>query len=242
MNTTTQQTALKELTSKLSLFQFSDMPKEYLSKQKLGENTYDYSDRVNNDYTLPSELLNKYTHGLFWECRKQYKNSEPTQVELYYIEHSRLLFLTPKGNLVRLVKDKNKYYFSLDYSYYHKIQNIDYYQREKVFKESGLIEPNYIGVFTDKKIIDWLNYCDAKNELHEQIISSADNKNTEIEKEIQSFIDSVKCTVSKWGENTEVKTNLFTVVFTHNKKSQYLSKKIYFTGSLTDITNITNKF
>lgn len=233
-------TTLKELTSKLNLFQFSDIPSEYISTQILSGSTYNYSEKVNNDYTLPSELLKNITHGLFWECRKQYKNSEPNEVELYYIDGSRLLFLTPKGNLVRLCKTKDKYSFSLDYSYYHKVQNIDYYQREKAFKDSGLIEPNYIGVFTEKKINDWLNYCDAKNEIHEQIILSADSKNTEIEKEIQSFIDSVKCKVSKWSDNTEVRTDLFTVVFTHSKKSQYLSKKITFTGELTDITNITN--
>ena len=232
---------LKQITSKLNLFTFSDIPKEYTQKQILNGSTFDYSEKANNDFVLPSEILNKYEHGLFWECRKQYKNDKPTEVELYYIEHSRILFLSPKGNLIRFVKDRNnKYSFSLDYSHYREVQNVSYYQREEARKKSGIVEPNYIGVFTDKKVNDWLNYCDQEAELNKQIVDSSNDKNQEIEKEIETFINSMPCEVSKWNNNTEIKTNLFKIVFTHDKKSQYLSKKIEFTGTLKDITKIEN--
>lgn len=232
---------LKALTADLNLFQLCDIPKEYTQQQVLNGSTWNCSEKVNNNYVLPSEILQKYEHGLFWECRKQFKNSEPKEVELYYIEHSRVLFLSPKGNLLRLVKDRNnKYSFSLDYSHYRDIQNISHYKREEAFKKSGLKEPNLIGVFNDKKIIDWFNYCDSEAELNKEIVLNANDKNSQIEAEIKNFIDSVKCNVSKWHDKTEVKTNLFTVFFTHDKKSQYLSKEIKFNGGLNDVIRLSN--
>jgi hypothetical protein len=233
---------LKQLTAELNLFQCNDIPAPWKQKQVLNGSTFDYSDKVNNEYTLPSELLNKYEHGLFWECRKQYKNEAPTEVELYYIEHSRILFLSPNGNLLRLTKDRNKKYtFGLDWSHYREVQNISHYSRETAIKESGIVEPNYIGVFTDKKILDWFNYCDAMAEINKQLVLDSADKNTEIEKEIQSFIDSVKCQVQRWDNKTDVTTDFFQVRFTHDKASQYLSKVVTFTGTLKDITNLTNK-
>jgi hypothetical protein len=231
---------LKQLTANLNLFTFSDIPKEYTQKQILNGSTFDYSERVNNNFVLPSEILNKYEHDLFWECKKQYKNEAPAKVELYYIEHSRLLFLSPKGNLLRLINNKGKFYFSLDYSHYKDVQNVCWEQREKAKKESGLIEPNYIGVFTEKKINDWLNYCDAEHELNKQIVFNAQDKNSQIEKEIQTFIDSVKCNFSTYHDKTRVETQFFSVTFTHDKKSQYLSKEIRFNGKLEDVVKITN--
>jgi hypothetical protein len=131
---------LKQLTENLNLYQFSDIPKEYTQKQVLNGSIFDYSEKVNNNYTLPDEMLKKYNFGLFWECRKQYTNADPNKVELYYIEHSRLLFLSPKGNLLRLVKDRNnKYIFSLDYSHYKEIQKISHYTREQAIKKVELL-------------------------------------------------------------------------------------------------------
>jgi hypothetical protein len=233
---------LKNKAAELNLYVSNEIPKEYTQSQILNGSTFDYSDKVNNNYTLPSEILQKYEHGLFWECRKQYTNTEPQQVELYYIEHSRLLFLSPKGNLLRLVKDRqNKYSFSLDYSHYKEVQKVSYNTRILAQKESNLIEPNKIGVFTDKKIIDWLNYCDKEAELNNKIVQESNNKNKDIEAEIQNFINSVPCKVSKWDNKTDIQTKYFRVLFTHDKSSQYLSKQITFSGLLTDIINIENK-
>ena len=231
-------TTLKNITSKLNLFQYSNIPLEYLQKQVLNGSIFDYSSKVNNDFTLPSKLLEKYEHGLFWECGKRYNNSNV--VELYYIEHSRLLFLSPNGNLVRLVKTYNsdKYSFALDYSHYTAINQYSHYIRDKAIKESKIIEPNKIGVFTEKKICNWLTYLDKLATVHKKIIDSSNNRNIEIQNEIQTFIDSINCKVSKYQEITDVTTALFTVRFTHNKKEQYLSKTISFTGSLDDIIKI----
>jgi hypothetical protein len=102
------------------------------------------------------------------------------------------------------------------------------------------VEPNYIGVFTEKKINDWFDFCDKEAELNKQIVSSSEGKNKEIEEQIQSFIGSVPCTVQKWANNTEVRTKHFNVVFTHDKSSQYLSHKVTFSGSLKDITKLEN--
>ena len=230
-------TILNQKCAELNLFTFGNIPTQWTKPQKLGDSTFDYSEKVNNNYTLPSEILYKYEHGLFWDCRKQLKNNS-NEVELYYIERSQILFLSPKGNLVRLISYKGKYSFSPDYSHFREVERVSHYKRKDIYEKSGLKEPNNIGVFTEKKINEWLEYCDNLIDLNKSIVEGANDKNKQIEQQIENFINSVKCNVQKWSNNTDVVTEHFRVTFTHDKQSQYLSKKIEFKGTLEDIQRI----
>jgi hypothetical protein len=241
MKTKETLTQLQETCAKLSMYTYENIPKEWTNPQKLKGNVYDYSGRIDNKYTLPSEILDKYTHGLFWDCGKQFKNDNPTEVELYIIRHSTILFLSPNGNLIRLMEHKKKYYFSLDYTHYRDVMHLSSRTKELALQASGIVEPNYIGVFTDKKINEWFKYCDDIAELHKKMISESAEENKKIENKIQEFIDSVKCDVHKWSDKVEVKTKHFVVTFTHEKSTQYLYHKISFNGTLQDIPEIENK-
>ena len=120
------------------------------------------------------------------------------------------------------------------------MQNIAHHKKEAAIKESGIKEPNSIGVFTDKKINDWFEYLDKLVDVHNAILSQAKDKNAEIEAEIQTFINSVKCTVQKRDTKTWVYTKHFEVIFTHHKGEMWLSTEIKYKGKLNEVTAIEN--
>jgi hypothetical protein len=223
------------------------MPDVYKSNQELNGSVYNYSEKINSvieKHSLPSDILSKFDYDILFDCRKQFKYNS-NEVELYYIEHSYTMFLTPGGNLAMLRQNnKGKWYFFPYYSYFTAWQKISYHIREEEIKKAGLKEPNYIGVFTEKKVSEWLKYCDDYLQLIDSVIEAKNDKNTDIEKAISDFIEKSCGKVSSWGNEertTEVQLPLFRVLFKHFKSSQYLSTEISFKGTLNDILTISNK-
>lgn len=245
-NTAAHSAALNAEAAKFNLFTAENIPAIYTQPQVLNGSTFEYASRIERDkqnYTLPSEILKEFTHGLFFECKQQKRNFSE-EIELYYIDHSYTLFLTPSGNLAMLRRHKDKYTFMPYYSYLHKWQNYEYNKREKALKEAGIVEPQQIGVFTAKKIENWLNYCDSYINCINSYAAEAQGENEKIEQQIKEFISKSGGTASIYGSDptvTAVDCKMFQVRFNHYKRSQYMSHEVTFKGSLNDILSIVSK-
>jgi hypothetical protein len=221
-----------------NLYIKENVPTTHTATQILNGREWSYKDKLNESLILPSEELKKFKHDLFFECRTQLKNNSE-EVELYYIERSQLLFESPEGNLIMLWKHKNKFTFGPYYGHYREVQKISHYIREKAYKESGLKEPQQIGVFTEKKINDWLKYCDELIKFNAELVKVHTSKNDDLMKEVEEFIKKSKGRVSKYQNIIDIDTDNFRVRFTVQKDQNYISKQITFKGDLNTILELS---
>jgi hypothetical protein len=237
---------LKQLAAKDNLFLIDEIPANYFKNEYFAKNFEHYKTRkVNNIEVLPDFLANnpKIEIGLFFEVRTQLVNNS-TDVDFYYIEncyycvrHTDFDFYT---FLLSGWKAKGKFHFTLPYSFYNKFYKISSNLKQQVTK--AIIEPNLIGVFSDKKIYDWFNYCLLEKTAYENLEIEVNSKNNILQDEINAFISSLdgKCKVTIHSNRTYIDTPIFSVIFELYKDQNYLSKKIEFKGSLQTITDITS--
>jgi hypothetical protein len=239
---------LQNIAREKNLFTADQIPTHYLQPQKIRGSLFNYSEYVNSvkdveflEY-IPKDILSSFTYGVFFHCYEQKKNFSD-EIELYVIDRNvSILFLTPEGNAARISSHKNKFSFNLAYFYFREFDSVSYHLRQKALNDSGIKEPNSIGVFSVKKISNWLNYCDAYHNTMRDLLDSSNDKNKEIESKIENFIKQAPgCNVSKWDNKTSVRVkDLFEVVFEHNKTTCHLYTKISFLGNESDILRILN--
>ena len=243
MTTTTQNELMHAEAAKFNLFTAENLPEVYKSPQYLNGSTFEYIGRVERDLQnniLPSDVLKEFIHGLFFECKQQKRNFSE-EIELYYIDHSYRLFLTPAGNLAMLKHHKGKYTFFPYYSYHHKWYNIEYNKRVKALEVAGVVEPQQIGVFTPKKVQSWLNYCDSYINCLYSFAAEAQTENEKIQQKINDFIEKSGGKASTWGNDPKITTvdcKLFQVRFNHYERSQYMSHEVTFKGGFLDVLDI----
>lgn len=226
---------IKQVAEGFNLYQLQDIPqawKDYSNfawRVELGQ----------RDNVIPEFLLTLkgYEVGLFFECETQDKGTEK---ELKFIEHARILLKKNDSDLLLMVSQQwrdKKYYLHPLYNYERKFHSVSHYLKKDALK--GLVEPNYIGVFTVNKVENWVKYCNEYLQRLETLSVDVNAKNVEIEQKIKSFIDSVEgCEVSKYNNVTDITTSNFRVRFEHFKDQNYLNTKIDFRGSLADVTAI----
>lgn len=238
-------TALKKFNQHckdFNLFTLENLPEILFETQCIRDDfKVNYTDKINSaKIETPSEILNDFGPVLLFEVREQI-NHFTKQTELIYIDHIYTAFCTPAGNIAILRKPSykgDKYEFMLHYSHYRQVQNIAHYKRERAQKEANHTDPQKIGVFTHKKVLNWLEHCDKEEILNAKIVEQANDKNKEIEAQIKDFATRSGGTVTAWHDNTQVKCKYFTVIFEHNRRDQYLSTKIEYTGSLNQIIKL----
>lgn len=224
---------LKSLAATFNLYQLNDIPDTH--KNYNFEHAINYGKRNIPEFMLSFKGAEV---GLFYEC-KQDTNYQNTTT--YYVEHSYILVKAVNSDIVLMLKSDrhNKYNFHPYYSLMHKYQNIAYSIREKGIKE--LKRPNDIGVFTEKKVNDWLQYCEDYIKALDNVYNEVTGKNNEIQTEIHNFIASIPgCKFSTYQNITDIDTPLFRVRFTHYKDQNYVNKEITFKGGLSAITKIEN--
>lgn len=213
---------VKEILKGYNLYTLEDIPETHKKSMKLRDVT---------------EEQKKYGFFAVYECLedKDYKGEK-----YYYVEHSYIVRVVD-DLIIMLLNYKDKFYLHPFFGNLHKYQNISIYERKRKLK--NLKEPNKIGVFTEKKVNDWIQYCKDYIRLMEELYDEFEDINNEIEGKIQQFIESLKDKeVTTWGDSlmqtTQVKTSLFYVTFVHYRDQKYLDTRINFRGSIDDISKL----
>jgi hypothetical protein len=233
--TTLEINTLQELAASRNLYEVGDIPNEYIQDADLFEHKIKIGMQEIPEFLKTAKGIET---GLFYECLVQDKG---TDREIHYIEHSYILIKASESDtLLMLHKDRSgKFYLSPYYSETRKFQDVSHYIRKEALKD--LKEPNMVGVWSDKKLSDWISYCTEYVRILNGVLASVNQKNNEHEQTIETFIQNCKgCEVTRSKDGTQVwvKTNLFEVAFTLNRGENYLSKQIRFEGELSDVVKI----
>ena len=129
-----------------------------------------------------------------------------------------------------------------NYAALNKFNSISSHARHEATK--NIKEPNLIGAFTEKKVIEWLNYCNeylaALNGLKDSVLTKINDAQISIN-EFIAFLNG-KCKVSTWQSTTTVETAHFIVNFKIDKTTGYFSNEIQNKCKLTDVVKIANTF
>lgn len=225
-----------EKAAKWGYYQFHNLPADALNDKWFKEK------HINSNSFIAPELPDyfnkcKYEIGFFVEVRAQ-KNAFTGDIELWYIDSKAFLLFDDSLDFpVMLRKDSrtNKYSFYPVYPLVNRLQvNSNYRLREKFVKE--VKEPHMIGVFTDKKVLDWINYCNEYITALENASDSIEKKKAENLAKIESVIESLPgCKVTRGNGRTWVETKLFEITFELQESGTYLKQDIKFRGNLSDI-------
>ena len=143
-------------------------------------------------------------------------------------------------SVIRLVQERNKkYHFELDFDVMHKYHTINYkYQNEAII---DIIRPNDIGVFTQKKINDWINYIEKKIRALDILLIKHSQSNVNLQKQIDDFICSIpKKTISTYQNKTRIHGQYFDVTFELDTENSNLHRTIEYKGGLSNVTKFEN--
>ena len=232
----TMKTKIEQLAEAFNLYTVENLPETHkvYYNQMLSNDSY----KLKGD-NLP-DFFKEYNGceiGTFYECREERDYSGKIT---YYIERGYVLYLAPDSDyLLMLMNYKGKYYFHPFYNYWHKYHGIGNTERNKVI--NSLKEPNKIGVFTDKKVKEWFNYCDDLMSAMENMYKSHNSKTNEIQSEVDGFCKRMREAGARiTGENPYwIDTDLFSIRLTIHKDSNYLEKNINFRGNLNQVAKLT---
>ena len=227
-----------QIAVKYNFFQLSNLPEHVMQDKYFSERFADYS-AIFDRHKVPEGLggLKNVEVGVFAEVLEE-KNHKGEH-ELYYIDHVYTLAFSPNCEVpLMLAQSKGKYYFHPIYAAVREIQaSTTYKQREPYI--SPIHEPNRIGVFTEKKIADWVEYCNVYIEACKKCSFDLRSKEQENKQYIKSVIDALPdakaSTVRNW---TTIETKLFYIEFELLNGGDYLSKKVTFKGSIRDIIRL----
>ncbi len=227
---------LKELAAEYDLYQEQDIPANYRKDQDY----YKHRISLGANNTIPEFLQTSgdIEIGLFYQCTSDthYQTKLPT----YGIQDSFILLKSKDNDILLMLRgndfhNRGKYWFSPFYNTLWKYNEIDNNKRSIA---TDLVDshylPNKIGVFTDKKVSDWINYCDETIAALNRLLNDVTGENTAIEKEIQAIKASLPhATVNDMHKDILwLDTELFSIKLEHHRKSAYLEKKVHFKGDV----------
>ena len=231
--------------SEYNYYTLENIPVNVLADEWFAK-SYDFKKELFAKNSIPEglESIPDIEVYAFAKVNEQFKNNfkdEAKEHELYYIDHFYTLIYSEKLNLLCQLMNRNgKYYLFPLYDVVNKLHHKTSYEQRKPFL-SQIKEPNMIGVFTAKKINDWLNYCIDYVAKCEECLNSVTNKSSENQKIIDETIKSLGgCNVHKYNNSTEIQTPLFRITFELLDNGAYLRKKIEYTGTIGDIIKIIN--
>lgn len=234
---------LTALAAGINCYKSNEMPSHYFENKYFSENFEHATNKSYDKKEIPAFLssMPNIEVGIFFEVRRQNVNHSE-DLECYYIEHSYVFCKHIDSETVCLLrKDRNdKFSFMPNYTALNKYNSLD--TSEKHTLTSKIKEPNLIGVFSEKKVIEWLTYCSDYITALEGFRSIVLNKVQEQQNAISSFIYSLngKCKVEIFRNSTTIETKLFTITFNLDKSNGYLRSDIITNCTLLDVVKITN--
>ena len=173
--------------------------------------------------------------GVFVRIKEEF-NPDGTH-SLYFVDDPSLILVFSDKTEIPLMlrKIKGKYYLFPVYKELNRLQhNTNYEQRKEFLKD--LKEPNYIGVFTEKKVEAWVDYCLSYIDACKKASAFVESKKAENLAYIDHVINSVDCkSVQRYSNSTTIETNYFTIELELQDNGFSLRKNVVFNGGIETI-------
>lgn len=229
-----------ELAAKYGYYTFESIP-EHIKNDDYFKNNKKWSDPNFYERPIPEGLmsLKNVQCGAFVKIKEEFNNDGTHS--LYFVDYpNMILVFSDKTEIPLMLRvNKGKYYLFPIYEEINKIHhNTNYEQRKEFLRE--VKKPNMIGVFTEKKIEAWVDYCINYIDACKQASLFMEGKKNENLAYIEHVINSVECKgVNRYHDYTIIETNYFTIEFELQDGGAYLRKKVVFKGGIETI--IDNK-
>ena len=231
-----------EKAAKIGYYQFENLPEHVKNNPYFKEN---YLNPEKWEKWVAPDFFNtsKYEIGMFAKVRTQYKNFSD-EIELYYIDYFVILLFDDSLDFPLIMKNDwrtKKYHFHPVYELINKLTLKISYEQQKPFL-AEIKKPNKIGVFSDKKLADWVEYCREYVFALEKCNDTITGKKTENQKYIDSVVNSMLGAKIDTHKNyTTIENKLFRIEFALLENGAYLQKKIEFKGAIEDIIKLHNE-
>lgn len=177
---------------------------------------------------------------LFFECRTEGDGTPycKSAYVLYLPEGGDTLLTTERAawNKPGMIRFIPLYH---ELRQYHNITNS--LQKEAIQRVE---QPNYMGVFTAKKVADHIEYCRKVMEALRELRNTIDRKNRENSMYVDDYIRKMKkvgAKISEYHDRRIVQTELFEVVFTLDYERGQMTVKSMFRGDEKSVLRITDK-
>jgi len=231
-----------EKAAKFGYYQFENLPEHVLRDSWFNER-YSNPDKWER-WAAPDFFgTSRYEVGIFARVRSQYKNFSD-EIELYYIDCFVILLFDDSLDFPLVMKNDwrtKKYIFYPVYELVNKFRLNASYAQQKPFLDE-IKKPNNIGVFSDKKIAAWVEYCREYVLALEKCNDTITGKRTENQKYIDSVVNSMPgAKIEKYSNYTIIENGIFRIEFALLKNGAYLQKKIEFNGTIEDIVKLHNE-
>lgn len=221
--------------AEINYFTPDNLPAEALENQYFKERLNGYLQRY-ADIKIPEALLPFGAVALF----KLDRDTTGAGETLFYVDYPgvHICLLSPAGNMCQLISRNGKYEFFPVYPVVNRLHRTTSYVFRKPFLEK-VKEPNKIGVFTPRKVADWLSYCDQYISACKEAENSLLSNKAKNEQKIRTIIDALPgCKVRSYQNSTYIETKIFCIDFELCDNGNYLGQKIQFRGTLEDIIKL----
>ena len=223
--------------ARYNLYTIDNIPAQIMRDKYFSEH-YQYYIEKFSTYRISDSLkqIKGIEVGTFVHVIEQFTNNG--EHELYYIEYAYIVCLSEKTDMpLVLLMHKGKYHlhpFWGAVNKYHKLNN-----SERIERLHSIKEPSNMGVFTEKKIADWVEYCIRYIDVMEQLMHDTQAK----EKNNKDYIEKVvsdlpNAKVDRFKNCTTITTSLFRIEFQLLESGSYLSKKVEYKGTIADIIRL----
>jgi len=230
---------IKEIAKLYNYYQIDEIPENILADTYFSSRYQGYR-REAESIVIPGGLMSVpgISVGIFAEIGEQ-KTNVKEEHELFYIENFYICVLADNSeNLLQLMYRDKKYSLLPVYPVINKLQRNTSYEQRKPFL-SVIKEPCNIGVFSTKKVLDWVQYCDEYVSACEVCNSACNDKKEANLAKIEATVKGCNgCKVERWQNRTTIITNLFRIEFELQDNGTYLSQKVEFKGTLGDIMEL----
>lgn len=224
-----------EIAAKYGYYTFSSIP-EHIKNDPYFKSNKEWSDPEFYEMNVPYGLdkIKCIQYGSFVKIKEQLKHDGSH--ELYYIDFAKILVFSDKADFpLMLQESKGKYYLFPIYEEINKIQRYTSYEQRREFLQE-VKEPNRIGVFTEKKVEAWVDYCINYVDACKKASAFMESKKAENLAYMEHVISSVDCkSVQRFNDYTIIETNYFTIEFELLDHGFYLKKKVVFKGGIDAI-------
>lgn len=229
-----------EKAAKSGYYQLSNLP-EHIKSDKWFSEKYLNSEMW--EQNIPAIFEDStFDVGVFAEVRSQKKNFSD-EIELYFVDHFKVLLFADELDYPLMVQRENrtnKYYLYPINNVVNKLQRSTNYDQRKPYLDA-IKEPCKIGVYSDKKVIAWINYCAEYINALQACNDAISGRKKEHESCIKSVIDSLPtANVQQHQNTTYITTKYFEIKFEIRDNGNYLHKQVHFIGKIEDIIKITD--
>lgn len=223
--------------AKYNCYPINGIPKFYFDDEYF-KKRFNFENEKETRIIIPESLKKcKFESGIFAQINEEHNNDGSHR--LYYVDHFRILIFDG-SNVVQLLEYKGKFFLHPMY------KDINLLTRNLNHSNYGpytdkIAEPNRIGVFTDKKLTDWFEYCRNYIQALQQCKGDNENKTKANLKRIEDVATALGVEPKGHSTYKYIQLKNIEIRFELLDNGNHLKETVVFTGKVDDVVDMFGK-